>query len=250
VLCLRKSFSGERMKLGVSATLPALLSGFLFLTGCQFDSTPAGPMKETSIHIDRGTTERANVQLDMAAGEMDLRGGAEKLIDGQFSFNVPAWEPKVESSNNGTHATIKISQPKKTHLGGGNHKYRWDLQLNDQVLLDLAINCGAGQARLNLGDLDLRHVEVHMGAGQVDMDLQGKPTRDYDIEISGGVGQATVHLPHDVGIFAEAHGGIGSMTVTGLDKKDDHWENNLYDKAKVNVHVKVEGGIGEIRIIG
>jgi hypothetical protein len=88
-----------------------------------------------------------------------------------------------------------------------------------------------------------------MGAGQVDLDLRGKPTHDYDVSISGGVGQATVYLPQGVGIWAQAHGGLGSITVTGLDKQDDHWQNNLYDNSKVNVRLKVEGGIGQIRII-
>jgi hypothetical protein len=218
------------------------------LTACQFDSTPAGPTRETSIHIDRGNAERASVDLNMAAGEMIVRGGASKLIDGRFEFNVPSWEPRVDSSNNGSLTVIKIRQPKNAHLGGHRH-YLWDLQLNNDVSTDLAINCGAGQARLNLGELALRRVRARMGAGQVDLDLRGQPKRDYDVEISGGVGQATVRLPEDVGIWAEAHGGLGSITVTGLDKKDDHWENKLYDKAKVNVRVKVEGGIGEIRII-
>jgi hypothetical protein len=217
--------------------------------GCEFDTTPPGPTRETSIHLDKGTTERANIDLDMAAGELRVRGGADKLIDGRFEFNVPTWEPKIDTSNNGSHASVKISQPHNTHMGG--HKvYVWDLQLNNDVLLDLAINCGAGEANLNLGDLDLRHIQVHMGAGQVNLDLRGKPTRDYDVEVAGGVGQANVHLPEDVGIWAEAHGGLGSITVTGLDKKDDHWQNSQYDDAKVKVHVKVEGGIGEIRIIG
>jgi hypothetical protein len=80
--------------------------------------------------------------------------------------------------------------------------------------------------------------------------LRGHPTRDYDVEGSGGVGQATVHLPQEVGIRAEAHGGLGSINVTGLEKTGDHYENSLYDKAKVNLRLKVEGGIGQINILG
>ena len=108
----------------------------------------------------------------MAAGELNVRGGAAKLLEGNFEFNVPSWEPQVHSSNNGTHTDIEIRQPNNAHLGGNRH-YAWDLQLNNDVLLDLGIHCGAGQAKLNLGELDLRRVEVHMGAGQVDLDLRG-----------------------------------------------------------------------------
>ncbi len=229
--------------------LPFLGLALIGLTACQFENTPAGPTRETSVHLERGSAERAQVNLNMAAGEMNVRGGAAKLLDARFEFNVPAWEPKIQSSNNGSHTTIEISQPSNAHLGGNRH-YVWDLQLNDDVLLDLNANCGAGRAKLDLGDLNLRNVEMHMGAGQVDLDLRGKPAHDYEVSISGGVGQANVHLPENVGVWAEANGGLGSITVTGLDKKDNHWENSLYDKAKVNVRLKVEGGIGEIRIIG
>jgi predicted small secreted protein len=231
------------------ACICILLASALVLSSCEFDNTPTGPTRETSIHIDKGNAERANIDLNMGAGQLNVRGNASKLIDGTFEFNVPSWEPKVDTSNNGSSQTVRIDQPKSAHLGGKTH-YVWDLELNNDVALDLNINCGAGQARLDLGDLNLRDVQVHMGAGQVDLDLRGKPKRDYEVQINGGVGQASVRLPEEVGIWAEAHGGLGSITVSGLDKKDNHWENSLYGKAKANLRLKVEGGIGEIRIIG
>lgn len=222
----------------------------VFIAACDFeDHTRVGPVQNEPVSIDRGGVERANIELKMGAGEMKLRGGASKLIDGTFEYNIPQWKPLVDTSINGTHATVTISQPEHFRFGGGRRHYIWDLQLNDKVLTDLILNCGAGRAQLDLGDLTLRDIEVHMGAGQVDLDLRGKPTHDYDVSISGGVGQATVYLPQGVGIWAQAHGGLGSITVTGLDKQDDHWQNNLYDNSKVNVRLKVDGGIGQIRII-
>ncbi|MBV8709704.1 MAG: hypothetical protein JO028_21140 [Acidobacteriaceae bacterium] len=205
-------------------------------------------MQDSAVSIDKGKVDHANIELNIGAGELNLRSGTEKLIDGRFEFNVPDWKPKVDSSVNGSHATVTIQQPNDTHAFGNQHNV-WNLQLNDKVLMDLALNCGAGRARLDLGDLSLRSINVHMGAGQVDLNLEGHPSRDYDVNISGGVGQATVRLPHDVGIRAEAHGGLGSINVSGLEKKGGAWENDLYDNAKVNVRLKVEGGIGEIRII-
>lgn len=220
----------------------------LILVACEFDTTPTGPLQEEPFSLDRGSVERANIQLNMRAGEMKLHGGAGKLIEGRFEYNVVAWKPQVQSSLNGTHATVTIQQPQAYNMRG-NKRNVWELRLNDQVITDLILNCGAGQAQLDLGSLTLRDLQVHMGAGQVELDLRGKPTRDYEVNISGGVGQATVHLPNDVGIWAEARGGLGSITVTGLEKQGDHWQNNLYDNAKVNVRLKIQGGIGEIRII-
>jgi hypothetical protein len=227
-----------------------LTASALLLTGCiELSHTATGPLREQPVSVDLNGAQRADVELDLGAGELNVNGGAQKLMEGTFQYNVPQWEPTVHTSANGSHATITIKEPEHVRLGG-NQKYKWDLTFNDKVLYDFAVNCGAGQARLQLGDLGLRSVTVHIGVGEVNLDLQGHPTHDYDVNISGGIGQATVRLPQDVGIWAQAHGGIGSIDVTGLDKHGDHYENSLYDSAKVNVRLKVDGGIGQIRIIG
>lgn len=226
------------------------LATAILLTGCiELSHVETGPLREQPVSVDLNGAQRADVELDLGAGELNVNGGAEKLMDGKFKYNVPDWEPHVHTSMNGSHATITIKEPEQVHLGG-HQQYSWDLAFNNKVQYDFAVNCGAGQARLRLGDLDLRSVTVHIGVGQVDLDLEGQPTRDYDVNVSGGIGQATIRLPHDVGVRAEAHGGIGSIEVTGLEKHGDHYENSQYDSAKVNVRLKVDGGIGQIRIIG
>lgn len=226
------------------------LAAALLLTGCvQISRTPTGPLRNEPISVDLGGAERADVELDMGAGELTVRGGAEKLMQGNFEYNVPERQPRVHTSTNGSHTTLTIKEPEHLHLAGNQH-YAWNLSFNDKVLYDFALNCGAGQAKLHLGDLNLRSVTVHIGVGQVDLDLEGHPTRDYDVNISGGIGQATIRLPQDVGIRAEAHGGIGSLDVTGIQRRGDHYENSLYDNAKANIRLKVDGGIGQIRIIG
>ena len=185
----------------------------------------------------------------MSMGQLKVSGGGTKLLEGTLDYNVPRFKPIVTSSVNGVHATVTVRQPDQ-HADFQRVHNEWDLQLANRLLLDLTVNCGAGQAKLDLGDVKLRDLQVHIGVGQVDLDLTGKPTRDYDVTIHGGIGQANVRLPEGVGIYATAHGGIGSINVTGLEKHGDHWQNDLFDKAKVNVRVEVNGGIGEIRLIG
>jgi N-terminal domain of toast_rack, DUF2154 len=206
-------------------------------------------MHDEPVSIDLGNNERANVHLDIGAGELILRGGADKLLRGRFEYNIRAWKPEVVYSSSGGNADLTVRQPKGTG-GFGQTRNLWDLELSDKVLLDFELNVGAGHTRLEMGDMDLQHVAINMGAGQVDLDLRGKPARDYDVDLSGGVGQATVRVPESVGVRADAHGGIGSINVSGLEKRGDHYENSLYGNSKVNVHLKVQGGIGEIRIIG
>ena len=205
-------------------------------------------MHHDAVHLERGSVDHANIEFDIGAGELTVNGGAGNLLDGVFDYNVEGYKPQIQSTLNGSHAIINVRQA--GHNGWGGHvENNWDLKLNDKTMLDMVVNCGAGQANLNLGDMKLRSLSVQMGAGQVDLDLRGHPQHDYEVTISGGVGQASVHLPQDVGVRAEAHGGIG-INVTGLEKHGDHYENNLLDKAPITVHLRVEGGIGQIQIEG
>jgi hypothetical protein len=221
----------------------------LGLAGCGFTPPVEGPMQTDPVHVTAKNADHANVELDIGAGELKVHGGAQNLLDGAFHYNINGYKPVVDSSVNGSHAVVTIRQTNHNHFGDHGHNL-WDLQLNNSAVLDLAVRCGAGQAELNLGNMALRTLDVQMGAGQVDLDLRGSPQRDYEVNISGGVGQANVWLPQGVGIRADAHGGLGSIDVTGLNKQGDHYENDLYDKSKHNIRLNVEGGIGQISIHG
>lgn len=222
--------------------------GLLAMCACEEGTREAGPLQTSSLFFDKGAIDHANVQLDMKAGELNVGGTTDKLMEGQFDFNSDASKPRVQNRLNGTHASITIEQPKVVEFG--NHgRNTWNIRLNDQVVLDLSFHCGAGKAKMRLGSLKLRSLEVHMGAGKVDLDLNGHPTQDYEVDIAGGIGEATIRLPQGVGIRADVHGGIGDIKVNGLEKKGDHYENDMFDTAKVSVRLKVSGGIGEIRIL-
>jgi hypothetical protein len=88
-----------------------------------------------------------------------------------------------------------------------------------------------------------------MGAGQVDVDLTGDRKSDLNAVINGGVGQATIHLPSRVGVIATAKGGIGSINVSGLEHDGGDYVNRVYGKTPATIRLRVEGGIGQIRLI-
>lgn len=94
----------------------------------------------------------------------------------------------------------------------------------------------------------LRGVEVNMGVGKTHLDLRGDVRRSYDVRVHGGVGEAVIRLPREVGIYAQARGGIGSIQTPGLRREGDHWVNAAYDTAKVNIRLDVSGGVGSITL--
>jgi len=220
----------------------------LNLAGCVVTRDARGPVEYESRAIDRDTSERVRVTLEMGAGDLKVSSGTQKLLQAYFNYNVPGLKPEVRYSTAGGTGDLRVSEP-SLHAHLGNNTYDWDLRFSDVVPLDLHVNFGAGEAHLDLGSLDLRSVRLDMGVGQLEMDLRGNPKHDYDVKISGGVGEATVRLPANVGIDARASGGIGDITVRGLRKQGGHWLNDAFNEPGVKIHVDVEGGIGSIRLI-
>ncbi len=185
----------------------------------------------------------------MGAGELKVTGGALQLARADFTYNVDSWKPEVTYHTTGGASDISIDQPGGSHTHIGDTKYNWDIVAANDIPLELSAHLGAGEARLNLGSMEMRRVEVEMGVGELHMDLRGAPKHDYDVHIHGGIGQATVLLPHGVGIYASGSGGIGEIHTEGLRKQGDHWVNDSYDDAKVRIRVEVEGGIGQINLL-
>jgi hypothetical protein len=209
---------------------------------------PTGPEQHESRSIDLDKSEHVRVELKMSAGELDVRGGAQKLMEAEFTYNVPAWKPDVRYRSAGSAGDLTIEQHGSSSFSG-NNKNHWDLRLHDATPLDMRVEFGAGEARLNLGSVTLRGLDLQMGAGTLQLDLRGTPKKDYSVRIRGGVGEATVRLPRQAGIMATASGGLGDISVTGLSKKGDRYVNDAYDQAQVRIRLDIQGGVGSIRLI-
>ncbi len=228
----------------------ALLAGAaMFLAGCNINLEHEGPPEHLTQSVELGKAEMVRVELKMGAGELLVDGGSTKLMDADFSYNITSFKPIVHYESSSFRGTLTVEQPSGFNGAAPHGNYKWDLRLNNDVPLDVVAHLGAGQARMDLGSLSLRSVEVHMGVGELRLDLRGAPTRDYDVQVHGGIGEATIYLPSDVGVDARASGGIGNISARGLDKRDDRWINPRAEHPPVTIHMDVHGGIGNITMI-
>jgi Cell wall-active antibiotics response 4TMS YvqF len=87
-----------------------------------------------------------------------------------------------------------------------------------------------------------------MGAGKTTVDLTGDYARDVDASIQGGVGEATVLLPSEVGVRARAEGGLGEINAKGLQREGELYVNDAYGDSDVALNVDVQGGVGQINL--
>lgn len=199
--------------------------------------------------VDLPGVESAKVHIEMPTGHLDLSGGAAKAMEGTFDYYENEGKPIISHEVSGKQGEISITQEgRHVHFmrHGGNN---WNIHLSKDLPTDLKIDVGAGQGDFQLGGLSLTELQINMGAGQVTVDLRGDWKQSLEATIEGGVGQATIRLPDNVGVRVHATSGIGAISASGLEHRDDYYVNSAYGKSPVTLQLSINKGIGTIDLI-
>jgi hypothetical protein len=226
-----------------STACAALVAVAVWAAACGMGEPP-GPVVNEQRAVERGAATDARVEIEMSAGDLEVRAGAMALFEGDFAYNIPALKPTIVYGVSGGTGTLKVSQ----ESASGSYENRWRLSLDEKTPIDLRITLGAGDAKLVLGQLNLRSLAIRLGAGDLGVDLRGMPARSYDVTVQAGAGDTTIELPAGVGVSARTSGLIGDSNVTGLEKRGDRWINPRAEGSPVTVKVDVQHAVGDLRL--
>ena len=220
----------------------------IFCVGCS--QSRVGDLKMESKFVELGGAESAVVDLQFGVGELRVSGGARKLLEADFLYNVAEWKPEVKYEIKGNQGILRIRQSSFGTNAMGRARNEWNLTLDDKVPLDLKIETKVGKSTFDLGGFNLTGLDVQTGVGETTLDFLGDWKRDLHASIKGGIGEVTLHLPDKVGVRVETEKAIGSVDATGLKKQDDAFVNEAFGKSKVTLNFHIQAGIGTIRLEG
>jgi hypothetical protein len=160
----------------------------IFGGGCQ--SQDVGEMQRDSQKIQPKNAQTVRAHLMMGAGELNVTGGADALMEADFAYNVTDWKPEIGYQVSGDTGELSVEQGSGQDVRlGGDARNEWDVRFNDEVPTDLRVQMGAGESALDLDSLALTGLALEMGAGKTTVDLTGDYTRDFDASIQGGSGR-------------------------------------------------------------
>lgn len=218
----------------------------VLLVGAISACVEVGELEEDYHSIDLGRARSVEVRLKMSAGELILQGGARKLMEGYFEYNVDRWKPDVEYTVSGRQGRLTVEQGSRSGIPLGDSKNKWDISLNEDVPIDLMIDFGAGEGDLDLTGIDIRDLDIDMGVGELTIDLTGRRFEDMKVTIDGGIGSATLYLPEEIGVRVHVDGGIGSVDARGMRKRNHTYTNDAYGDTGVTIDIEIDAGIGSI----
>jgi hypothetical protein len=209
----------------------------------------SGNIAHSTQMVEKQGAESVTTKIDMPAGELTIDGGANQLLNADFTYTDDVEKPSVSYTVNGTSGRLDIRQQERSgiHLGGSHEE--WNLKF-DVTPMELEIQMGAGEGHLNFQRIDLSRLRIDAGVGNFNVDLTGDRKRNLNADIQGGVGNVTIHLPNNVGLQVHASGGIGNIDRRGNWRSEGSaYVNDAFGKSPVTIRLNVEGGVGNITLI-
>lgn len=226
-----------------------LLLAALLLASCvSSDDVRVGELRTESKSVELGDAKSVHVKMVLGAGDLVVTGGAKKLLEADFTYNVAKLKPEVEF----TDGTLVVQHPDvrgyRSPQDIKDFRNEWDLRLNNDVPMNLSLEMGAGTSDLQLAGLSLTGLNVTLGAGKSTVDLTGNWARDLNIAIDAGAGDITLRLPRDVGARVKVAAGVGTIESPGLKQDGNIYTNAAYGVSDVTLQIDVQAGVGQINL--
>ena len=225
-----------------------VLIAAVLLAGCG-PQVRVGALQTESQSVELGDARSVHVEINLGAGNLELTGGAKKLLEADFNYNVAKLKPEVEYKN----GTLIVQQPKVNGLPDlrdiTDYRNEWGLRLYDNVPMDLNVDVGAGFSDLHLAGLSLTGLDITLGAGTYTLDLSGDWARDLNVTIDAGAAILTVRLPRGVGVRVNVESGPHTIDAIGLTQDGDVYTNAAYGVSALTMQIDIDAGIGQIYLV-
>jgi hypothetical protein len=193
----------------------------------------------------------AEVLIDPGVGVLRLEAlpEAADLIQGTIHLTADE-EIAEEATASGQRIRYELDSLKESWtvpLGGWNAQRTWDLGLTPGAVLDLEADVGAGEAVLDLSDLELSGLHVDVGVGRIEITLPAEG--QFEALVEAGVGQLVILVPEGMELHVEGDLGLVVRDVpAGYREGEDTITSPGYAGAENRVEITVDQGIGMLEV--
>lgn len=191
---------------------------------------------------------RARLRIQHGAGRLDVGAGAEgeDLLVGDLHS-----EFDIRTRRDGDLLDVKLSMQNQFFpffwLPG--HSLDWILQLNPDVLLALDFETGAGEARINLSDLQVTDVRLKSGASSTNLTLPAN-AGETRVKVEAGAASVNIRVPDGVAARVRMDGALSSLNVDQRRFLRDGgvYQSSDYHSSTNKAEIHIEMGVGSVSV--
>lgn len=201
-------------------------------------SIQVGELQQKAETVPLGDEDSVEVDVRFGAGSLTISAGdGEALFDGQFAYNVRAWEPEVRYQDG--ELSIQQDRSESIPLTDRGIRNEWDLTFSPNVPLEINLRMAAGEGSLDLTGLQLEELDLDMGAGGLEVRFDD-PNRHEMRRLTVDAGAGELHVSgigHAGPERVRVQGGAGDVRLdfTGA------WRDSS--------EVDVTAGVGQVTLL-
>jgi hypothetical protein len=219
------------------------------------DNNRSGDLITKSVVQEIGDAEEAEIDINMNIGILKigaLEAESDLLISGEVEISdFEELSDDLEVSGDTLKYTLSSDGKPYQAVWIPNQEVdndkTWDLRLNRELMLDLAIDTGVGKFEIDLSELRISKLDLNTGVGEVTIELPSEG--NFRADVSGGVGKLTLYLPSDLAAGLFIDGGLGNVSVSGdFTQRNGNYFTQNYESSSDQIQLYIDGGIGAIWI--
>ncbi len=223
--------------------------GVWFLVGQRW--VGSGNLVEEQVHIPLDDTREARIQLHHGAGRLEVNpsGAPGELLSGSFSGGV---DQHLQRSGQSARLDLRTaSMP--IFIGWPfvymNQGLSWKIALTREIPLQLEVETGASETRLNLQDLLVTEFRIKTGASSsmVTLPAAAGLTR---VNVQSGAASVELTLPQGVAGRIHVQSGLAGVNIdqNRFPAAGSGYETPGYETAANKAEITVETGVASITI--
>lgn len=180
-----------------------------------------------------------DVEIEYGAGRLTVGPSSSSMLyEMKLRYDRETFEPRIDYDGDDRELTLGVRSLRREHSGVNSHREASaDIQLSRRTPIDLDLDFGAGEARIELGDMTIRELDIATGASDTQISFE-KPNRiaAESVVIRAGAADLKVFgLGNSRAREVEFEGGVGA---TVLD----------FSGAANDMAVSVEMGVGSVTL--
>lgn len=196
------------------------------------------------------TATSAEYTLDLGAADIEVTGGANNALSGNYESNVG--ELDLGSRLEGAKQKISIGtkNERRSWIWLGGFKNDLSLKLPNDLPLELDIDSGAANLNLDFSTVQTREVTIDAGASSIDLTV-GDLLETQRMTISSGASSIDVAIPKTItGVRLNLDAGLSGKTLPSEFKKisDELYETVDYGTADKKLDLSIDAGASSINI--
>lgn len=198
--------------------------------------------------ISLSDTEAGELNLELGASSLFLKGGSPELIEIHSEEGILDTRLNREDK----FATVDISGS-TISLNDNNIETESMVILNSDIPWDIDLDCGATSAKFDLSAIAVPEFEINSGMSSISI-IMGDKQPEADIYIKNGMSNFSLTIPKNSGCRIQTDG-VFSQKINYGDGQDDMWikkpgirETKNYAESENRIHLYLEGAFSNISV--